>query len=121
MPPDVVRMRASSTVFVKASNRVNLDFAGMFADVVWWCYLKPPSGCAHGGFQLSSSGKSYECQWVLTGIVRRVIQWSKSGRNQCSHLQRDSLQSLSRVVHETRESLNSNSNVYFNGHLNEFG
>jgi hypothetical protein len=29
MPPDVVRMRASSTVFVKASSLVNLDFAGM--------------------------------------------------------------------------------------------
>lgn len=29
MPPDVVRIRASSTVFVKASSRVNLDFTGM--------------------------------------------------------------------------------------------
>ena len=29
MPPDVVRMRASSTVFVKASSLVNLDFAGI--------------------------------------------------------------------------------------------
>ena len=28
-PPDVVRTLASSTVFVKASSRVNLDFAGM--------------------------------------------------------------------------------------------
>ena len=32
MPPDVVRMRASSTVFVKASRRVKADFGGMFAD-----------------------------------------------------------------------------------------
>lgn len=30
IPPDVVRIRASSTVFVKASSRVNLDLAGMF-------------------------------------------------------------------------------------------
>ena len=29
IPPDVVRTRASSTVFVKASSLVNLDFAGM--------------------------------------------------------------------------------------------
>ncbi len=29
MPPDVVRTRASSTVFVKASSLVNLDLAGM--------------------------------------------------------------------------------------------
>ena len=33
MPPDVVRTRASSTVFVKASSRVNLPFAGMSGDV----------------------------------------------------------------------------------------
>lgn len=30
MPPEVVRTRASSTVLVKASRRVNLDLAGMF-------------------------------------------------------------------------------------------
>lgn len=30
IPPDVVRTRASSTVFVKASSRVNLDLAGIF-------------------------------------------------------------------------------------------
>lgn len=30
IPPLVVRIRASSTVFVKASSLVNLDFAGMF-------------------------------------------------------------------------------------------
>lgn len=29
MPPDVVRIRASSTVLVKASKRVNRDFAGI--------------------------------------------------------------------------------------------
>lgn len=29
IPPDVVRILASSTVFVNASSRVNLDFAGM--------------------------------------------------------------------------------------------
>ena len=29
MPPEVVRILASSTVFVKASNRVNRDFAGI--------------------------------------------------------------------------------------------
>ena len=29
IPPDVVRILASSTVFVKASKRVNLDLAGM--------------------------------------------------------------------------------------------
>ena len=29
IPPDVVRIRASSTVFVNASSRVNRDFAGM--------------------------------------------------------------------------------------------
>lgn len=29
MPPDVVRIRASSTVFVKASRRVNRDLAGI--------------------------------------------------------------------------------------------
>lgn len=29
MPPDVVRIRASSTVFVNASRRVNLDLTGM--------------------------------------------------------------------------------------------
>ena len=28
-PPEVVRILASSTVFVNASSRVNLDFAGM--------------------------------------------------------------------------------------------
>lgn len=31
MPPDVVRTRASSTVLVKASSRVNRDLAGMLA------------------------------------------------------------------------------------------
>lgn len=31
MPPDVVRIRASSTVLVNASSLVNLDFAGMMA------------------------------------------------------------------------------------------
>jgi hypothetical protein len=31
-PPDVVRILASSTVFVKASSLVNLDLAGMFGD-----------------------------------------------------------------------------------------
>lgn len=31
IPPEVVRMRASSTVFVKASSLVNLDFAGIAA------------------------------------------------------------------------------------------
>lgn len=31
IPPDVVRIRASSTVFVKASSLVNLDFGGMTA------------------------------------------------------------------------------------------
>jgi hypothetical protein len=29
IPPDVVRTLASSTVFVKASSLVNLDFAGI--------------------------------------------------------------------------------------------
>lgn len=29
MPPDVVRMRASSTVLVKASSRVNRDLTAM--------------------------------------------------------------------------------------------
>jgi hypothetical protein len=29
IPPEVVRTRASSTVFVKASSLVNLDFAGI--------------------------------------------------------------------------------------------
>jgi len=29
IPPEVVRIRASSTVFVKASSLVNLDLAGM--------------------------------------------------------------------------------------------
>jgi hypothetical protein len=32
MPPDVVRTLASSTVFVKASSLVNLDFAGIVAE-----------------------------------------------------------------------------------------
>lgn len=32
MPPDVVRMRASSTVFVKASSRVNRDFGAIVFD-----------------------------------------------------------------------------------------
>lgn len=31
MPPEVVRMRASSTVFANASNLVNRDFAGIFS------------------------------------------------------------------------------------------
>ena len=31
IPPEVVRIRASSTVFVNASSLVNLDFAGMIA------------------------------------------------------------------------------------------
>lgn len=34
IPPDEVRTRASSTVLVKASSLVNLDFGGMFAEVV---------------------------------------------------------------------------------------
>ena len=43
MPPDVVRTRASSTVFVKASKRVNLDLAGIFdyCSVEW--IIKWPS------------------------------------------------------------------------------
>lgn len=32
MPPDVVRTRASSTVFVNASRRVKRDLAGMIED-----------------------------------------------------------------------------------------
>ena len=32
MPPEVVRMRASSTVLVKASSRTKRDFAGMLAN-----------------------------------------------------------------------------------------
>jgi hypothetical protein len=32
IPPEVVRTLASSTVFVKASSLVNLDFAGMLVD-----------------------------------------------------------------------------------------
>lgn len=32
IPPLVVRTRASSTVLVKASSRVNLDLGGMVAD-----------------------------------------------------------------------------------------
>lgn len=32
IPPEVVRIRASSTVFVKASSRVNRDLAGMIAE-----------------------------------------------------------------------------------------
>ena len=34
IPPEVVRIRASSTVFVKASSLVNLDFAGIPVDRV---------------------------------------------------------------------------------------
>lgn len=33
IPPDVVRMRASSTVFVNASKRVNRDFGGMVQQI----------------------------------------------------------------------------------------
>ncbi len=32
IPPDVVRIRASSTVFVKASRRVKRDLAGIVGD-----------------------------------------------------------------------------------------
>ena len=32
MPPDVVRTRASSTVFENASSRVKPDFAGIFLE-----------------------------------------------------------------------------------------
>lgn len=42
MPPDVVRMRASSTVFVKASSRVNRDLAGMVPEVL----QRRPRKCA---------------------------------------------------------------------------
>jgi hypothetical protein len=38
IPPEVVRTLASSTVFVKASNLVNRDFAGIVAksiELVW--------------------------------------------------------------------------------------
>lgn len=35
MPPEVVRMRASSTVFVNASSRVNRDLGGMVG-MSWW-------------------------------------------------------------------------------------
>lgn len=38
-PPDVVRIRASSTVLVKASKRVKRDFAGIFADL----FMSPAS------------------------------------------------------------------------------
>lgn len=33
IPPDVVRMRASSTVFAKASSLVNRDLAGILSSV----------------------------------------------------------------------------------------
>lgn len=33
IPPEVVRTLASSTVFVKASSLVNLDFTGMVAEL----------------------------------------------------------------------------------------
>lgn len=35
IPPDVVRIRASSTVFVKASKRVKRDLAGILPGVFW--------------------------------------------------------------------------------------
>ena len=41
MPPEVVRIRASSTVFVKASSLVNLDFAGIVKVVDHVCPEKP--------------------------------------------------------------------------------
>lgn len=44
MPPEVVRMRASSTVFVKASSRVNLDFAGI---VVGGCGYPRGASCGN--------------------------------------------------------------------------
>lgn len=43
IPPDVVRTLASSTVFVKASSLVNLDFAGML--VKGGC-VKTLEGCS---------------------------------------------------------------------------
>jgi len=36
IPPDVVRIRASSTVFVKASKRVKRDFAGILPRIFQW-------------------------------------------------------------------------------------
>jgi hypothetical protein len=35
IPPDVVLIRASSTVFVKASNLVNRFLAGILAQRIW--------------------------------------------------------------------------------------
>ena len=43
IPPEVVRIRASSTVFVKASSLVNLDFAGIVA-VVGYLRLEVAKG-----------------------------------------------------------------------------
>lgn len=46
IPPEVVRIRASSTVFVKASNLVNLDFGGILADFDSCCTTEDSGGAS---------------------------------------------------------------------------
>ena len=53
-PPDVVRILASSTVFVKASSFVNLDF-GAIAAVMEDEAFRPDSGADAAGQILGSS------------------------------------------------------------------
>lgn len=57
MPPDVVRTRASSTVLVKASSRVNRDLAGIVRD---YLQRRPRTVCLICLWSVNSGQKDYE-------------------------------------------------------------
>lgn len=69
MPPDVVRTRASSTVFVNASNRVNRDFAGMVMAV------RAQVRCQDCGERKKYTGKKGQ----MNGISHTVNECEESG------------------------------------------
>ena len=77
IPPDVVRMRASSTVFVKASSLVNRDLGGMVISkesaVEWKVCCSPQAG----GFEVGVSAdqklmeSTVDDKAARLGVLRR--------------------------------------------------
>jgi hypothetical protein len=68
MPPEVVRTRASSTVFVKASSRVNRDLGGIVALQTAEEYRKKRQG---SGAQSSARYQGRSWSWDCAGVVVR--------------------------------------------------
>jgi hypothetical protein len=71
MPPDVVLIRASSTVFVKASSLVNLDFGGIVSVALPKRYRSLETTLKGSTLRGSSPGKSRKRQAVSQPRAKR--------------------------------------------------